>query len=181
MATGRAAGNPFKPPSSRMCFARRERLPLPPSAMQTGQKGYTFPSYATQLKRYIACQKLCNKFPWGGKEVRLHFCLLKMSNLPLALPFAITRAHLYFLSFLSFFSQFIIFVIIREYFISNTARRPIDMVVQTNPNSIHNQENFVPSFDTIVLLLLFKFKIIRETLLQWPQQLIGSSQICLST
>ena len=32
-----------------------------------------------------------------------------------------------------------------------------------------------------VLLLLFKFKLIRETLLQWPQQLIGSSQICLSS
>ena len=93
------------------------------------------------------------QIPRGGKEVRLHFCLLKNA---LSRAFAITRGHLYFLSFLSFFSQFIIFVIIREYFISNTARRPIDMVVQTNPNSIHNQENFVPSFDTFCPFAAFQ-------------------------
>lgn len=95
------------------------------------------------------------QIPRGGKEVRLHFCLLKNA---LSRAFAITRGHLYFLSFLSFFSHFIIFVIIREYFISNTARRPIDMVVQTNSNPIHNQEKLFQALLNFVLFAAFQIQ-----------------------
>ena len=90
------------------------------------------------------------QFPGGGKEMRLHFCNLKMSYLPQALPLPLPGLTFIFFLFSLFFSHFILFVIILitpEYIISNTARRPIDMVDQTNPISIHNQENFVPSFD----------------------------------
>ena len=79
-----------------------------------------------------------------------------MSFLPQALPLPLPGLTFIFFLFSLFFTFFIIFVIIREYFTSNTARRPIDMVDQTNPISIHNQENFVPSFDTFCPFAAFQ-------------------------
>ena len=90
-------------PVGRICSAGSNRQLLPRTTTQVGQEGGTFPSCLhISTERFRSYQKLCNKFPWGGKEVRLHFCIL---NNAFSRAFAISRAHLYFLSFLSFFSS----------------------------------------------------------------------------
>ena len=133
-------------------------LLLPRPTTQGGQqKEVTFHfCLATQEGDTLHIRNFATNSPGVGKKCAWTSAY---SKLPLAVPLPLPGLTFIFFLFSLFFSHVIIFVIILiipEYFISNTARRPIDMVVQTNPNPIHNQENFVPSFDTFCPFAAFQ-------------------------
>ena len=125
--------------------------------LSPGQRFYPFRNHKG-MEGQSGYQMFCNNSPGVGRKCacisvisKCHICLK-----PCLCHYQGSPLFSFFSLFFSHFIIFVIILIIAQYFISNTARRPIDMVDQTNPISIHNQENFVPSFDTFCPFAAFQ-------------------------
>ena len=114
--------------SQRRMFQRAGRRPHPLSPRHAWQQLYPLRNHKG-MEWYSGYQIFCNNSPGVGRKCA---CISVISKCHICLKPCLCHyqgSPLFSFFSLFFFSQFIIFVIIREYFISNTARRPIDMVL----------------------------------------------------